>query len=299
MWNVKSAACAMYGVLTLILAVDVRMFREQDPRPVPPSALERGRARGLLDDGVPRLAPDDAMANAAILGELVDDTPPPGETRKGRACEQPARSFAVQIEGRLSWVRFGARAVCQLAALKRTSVAQPGFGARGVGEVGAFVLGRRRAGGRDVEVTRVVVPPFRFTRDTLTFLPADLGRLGAGERLIGTYHTHPDGDLEQGALSEVDLRYMRDGHVDFHGHVGRMASGGDGLDWLFDIVDPRDGGWNVYAHDARRLAALLAVCESTRDCPLNDLRLAGSRYYLLTRSYDDPTGHPSEFWDGR
>ena len=150
-------------------------------------------------------------------------------------------------------MRFGARTVCQLRRLKEISAAQPGFGVRGLGEVAAFLLGRRLDEGSDVDVTRVVVPPFRFNRDAVTFQAADLGPLEAREQMIGTYHTHPDGDLEEGVLSETDLRFMKTGRVNFHGQIGPLRAPGPGLDWLFDIVEPRDGDWNVYAHDQARL----------------------------------------------
>jgi hypothetical protein len=168
----------------------------------------------------------------------------------------------------------------------RARAAQPGFGPHGVGEMGALVLGRRAADGTRVDVTRLVVPPFRFGGDRLTFMHADLGPLAPGESLVGTFHTHPDGDLEQGALSVTDLQFMRTGFANFHGRIGWLGGRSDRLDWLFDIVDPRDGGWNVYAHDAPRLAELLDRCEHTADCPLDDLRLVGSRYYLWTRYYE-------------
>jgi proteasome lid subunit RPN8/RPN11 len=196
----------------------------------------------------------------------------------------------------LSRVRFGARAVCQLERLKEISVAQPGFGARGLAEVAAFVLGTRHRVrprtpsddglGLTVEVTRVVVPPFRFTGATLSFVPADLGPLADGEQLIGTYHTHPDDDWHQGLLSRVDLGFMRAGRVDFHGKVGWLDDDSRDLDWLFDIVEPRNGDWNVFAHDRDILDQLTARCD-TGDCPLNALRLPGTPYYLLARYYED------------
>jgi proteasome lid subunit RPN8/RPN11 len=184
-------------------------------------------------------------------------------------------------------VRFGARAVCQLQRLKRISVAQPGFGRHGLGEVAAFVLGRRLGDGPEVDVTRVVVPPFRFSRDTLTFLPANLGALEPGEAFVGTYHTHPQGDLDEGMLSDVDLRFMRRGQADFAGAVGPLQGRHAGVDWLVDVVETRDGGWNVFAHDERRLFDLLDECDRSDKCPLEDLRTVGSRFYLLTRAFDE------------
>lgn len=268
--------------------------------------LERAQARGEVRPGVPHLDPEDPMANAAVLMAALDDVGYPGlssglssglsaslslgqknDGERVAPCTSRPRTFALLIDGRLSRVRFGGRSVCQLQRLKAISMAQPGFDRRGLGEVAAFIVGRRVPGGSDVDVTRVVVPPFSFTRDTLTFVPADLGPLQGGEQLIGTYHTHPEDDIEQGVLSDIDLRYMHTGYVDFHGQVGRLREGAEGLDWLFDIVEPRDGDWNVYAHDWSRLAGLYMKCETTAECPVNNLRLTGSPYYLLTRYYQE------------
>jgi len=150
--------------------------------------------------------------------------------------------------------------------------------------VAAFVLGKRTKG--DVEVTRIIVPPFRFTGATLSFVPADLGPLADGEQLIGTYHTHPDDDWHQGLLSRVDLGFMRAGHVDFHGKIGWLDNASRDLDWLFDIVEPRNGDWNVFAHDRDILDQLSSRCDDG-DCPLNALRLPGTPYYLLARYYEE------------
>jgi proteasome lid subunit RPN8/RPN11 len=38
----------------------------------------------------------------------------------------------------------------------------------------------------------------RTARDSVRFIDADLGALLPHEKLIGTYHTHPDDDLTQG-----------------------------------------------------------------------------------------------------
>ncbi len=216
------------------------------------------------------------MANQAVLMEALADA----DAHEG--CRP--RTIALALGNRLSRVRFGRRAVCQLARLKEISVAQPGFGARGLAEVAAFVLGRRTRG--DVEVTRIVVPPFRFTGDTLSFVPADLGRLEDGEQLIGTYHTHPDDDWHQGLISRVDLGFMRSGHVDFHGRIGWLDDESRDLDWLFDIVEPRNGDWNVFAHDRDIIDQLTSRCDHG-DCPLNALRLPGTPYYLLARYYEE------------
>ncbi len=202
-------------------------------------------------------------------------------------CQAAPRSFNVLLQDRVSRVRFGARAVCQLRKLKLISKAQPGFGHRGLGEVAAFVLGRRVPDGEDVDVTRVVIPPFKFTGDTVSLLDADLGPLQKDEKLIGTFHTHPEGDLEQGVLSMTDLRYIHHGFIDFHGQVGYLGKESPDVDWLFDIVEPRDGEWNVYAHDREKLAELFAECSSEATCPVDALRLTGSRYYLFTRYYEE------------
>jgi hypothetical protein len=226
------------------------------------------------------------MANRAVLMEALDAVGRDGSDGSGSvACRAGARLVALGLGGRLSRVRFDGRAVCQLQRLKQISVAQPGFGRRGLAEVAAFVLGRRH--GRDVAVTRVVVPPFRFTGATLSFVPADLGPLADGEQLIGTYHTHPDDDWHQGLLSRTDLRFMRSGFADFHGRVGALGGENRDVDWLFDIVEPRAGDWNVFAHDRDRLDALNDECDTDgKRCPLESLRLPGTRYYLLARYYD-------------
>jgi hypothetical protein len=276
MLTLPQTAVGLYLSSALVLsgAFAIRVDPVEDPiRP-----LERAHARGEVEPGVPRLDPADPMANQAVLMEALTAS-------DGSACH--ARTLALAVGGRLSRVRFSGRIVCQLQRLKQISVAQPGFGARGLAEVAAFVLGRRHKG--DVEVTRVVVPPFRFTGATLSFVSADLGALADGEQLIGTYHTHPDDDWHQGLLSRVDLGFMRSGHVDFHGRVGWLDDDSRDLDWLFDIVEPRNGDWNVFAHDRDVLDALAARCDGG-DCPLNALRLPGTPYYLLARYYEDRPG---------
>lgn len=286
MLNPPQAALTLYLSGALALTGGIKMGQVPEGRPVSP--LSRGLARGEVAPGIPRLDPRDGMANAALLMAAVAGVPNRTPAAADpEACEAAPRTFALLLDGRISRVRFGARAVCQLRLLKRISVAQPGFGHRGLGEVAAFVMGRRLADSADVDVSRVVVPPFRFTGDTVTFLDADLGKLWPGEQMIGTFHTHPEGDIEQGVLSSVDLHFMRSGHVDFHGEVGSLRKNGPGLDWLFDIVETRDGDWNVYAHDRTRFEELLHRCALEAECPVNDLRLAGSRYYLLIRHYEE------------
>jgi hypothetical protein len=249
--------------------------------------LERGLLRGEVGPDLPRLEADDAMANAAVLNAALAGVQHPGLGDGSSRCSSKARNFAVYLDGRLSRVRFGARSVCQLQRLKQISVAQPGFEPHGLAEVPAFILGRRLGVGEDVDVTRIVVPPFRFAGDSLTFLAADLGKLEPGERFIGTYHTHPGDDIAQGVLSETDLDYMRDGFVDFGGAVGPLAQANQHLDWLFDIVDPREGDWNVYGHDSKRLGELRDRCARESPCPLNELRLAGSPFNLFARIYEE------------
>jgi proteasome lid subunit RPN8/RPN11 len=273
-------ALALYFSSALVFAGAFGIHADPPEDPIRP--LERAHARGEVEPGVPRLDPADPMANRAVLMEALDAVVAPGGDDD---CHAAARTVALGLGGRLSRVRFGASIVCQLLRLKQISVAQPGFGRRGLAEVAAFVLGRRS--GRDVDVTRIVVPPFRFTGATLALVPADLGPLGRDEQLIGTYHTHPDDDWHQGLLSRTDLRFMRAGFVDFHGHVGPLVIESDDVDWLFDIVEPRVGDWNVFAHDRDRLRALDDECESDdRRCPLESLRLPGTRYYLLARYYE-------------
>lgn len=289
-------ALLAYGLGIAVLGAGY-FLRTERPRHAVHS-LERARLRGEVAPDVPRIDANDAMANAALLNALLAEVPHPDFPRDGRTCQAQARSFAVQLQGRLSRVRFGGRSVCQLRRLKEISVAQPGFGPRGVAEVAAFVLGRHlpptQVGSQnivDVDVSRIVVPPFRFGDSTLTFAAADLGPLAEGEFFIGTYHTHPEGDVSQGVLSETDLEYMRQAVIEFTGDKaqadGSSTTQGPRVDWLFDIVDPKEGDWNVYAHDRTRLAELAELCSKQTPCPLNELRIAGSRFHLLARTYDE------------
>lgn len=275
------------GTATLVLALQLRAEQHRPRLPAPPHRAPERRDTAADPDRPLRLRPDDALGNARVLSSVLLRVPEPGEAAPPgtRPCAAAPRLVPIQLDGQLSLVHFGARAVCQLAELKRISAAQPQAGAHGVGEVAAFVLGVRH--GDDVQVSRLVVPPFRFTGETLTFEAHDLGPLQPGERFLGTWHTHPDGDLEQGLLSFTDLVYMRTGYIDFHGAVGALARPGAGADWLFDIVDPREGDWNVYAHDGRRLRALTLACQFEARCPLNGLRLPGSPWFLQARYYQD------------
>ncbi len=281
----RLAACLTYGLgfCLLLLAWYLRPAQSQPFL----HTLQRGLSRGEIAPDLPRLDAEDAMANAAVLNAALVAVPHPGLGSEPKRCQMRARSFAVLIEGRLSRVRFGGRSVCQLQRLKQISLAQPGFGPHGLAEVPAFVLGRRLSGSEDVDVTRIVVPPFRFGGDSLTFEAADLGPLQSGESFIGTYHTHPEDDIAQGVLSETDIEYMRTGFVDFAGEVGPLDRPSPQLDWLFDIVEPREGGWNVYAHDTHRLSLLRERCSHESPCPLNELRIAGSSFNLLARYYEE------------
>jgi proteasome lid subunit RPN8/RPN11 len=246
--------------------------------------LQRALSRGEVSPGIPRLDPEDAIANAAVLRLALNNVGTPG--RDESECKLGGRRFSVMLDGRTSRVLFDARQVCQLRKLKQISVAQPGYGEHGLGEVAAYVLGRRDRED-EVTVTRIIVPPFRFTGDTVTLPDADLGPLAPGERFVGTFHTHPDDDLEQGLLSETDLHFMRYGHVDFHGKVGYVGAPSPDRDWLFDIVEPRDGEWNVYAHDAKLLDRLRRTCRETDDCPIEELRITGSPFFLFVRHFED------------
>jgi|GEM_PF-6281694 len=251
--------------------------------------LARGLSRGEVAANVPKLDPNDPMANAALLRMALSEIGTPGFDEKD--CTANARHFEILLDGQRSWVRFGSRAVCQLRRLKQISIAQPGFGKHGLGEVAAFLLGRRL--GESVDVTRVIIPPFRFSGDSVNLIDADLGALLPSEKFIGTYHTHPEGDLEEGMLSMRDLAFMEFGKVDFHGEVGRFATRSPRLDWLFDIVEPRDGDWNVYTHDAARLETLRTTCLSNKQrvpgpgCPLDEIRLTGSKHHLHTRFFEE------------
>lgn len=280
----RRATLALYalGLVALVLALGLFRRSHADPPSVHP--LIRGLQRGEAAPSVPRLDPDDAMANAAVLGAALQEVPHPGVDGPVR-CRAKARHFAVMIEGKLSRIRLDARAVCQLLRLKHISVSQPGLGESAVAEIAAFLVGRRL--GDDVDVTRVVVPPFHYSGDTLTFHAARLAALQPGERFIGTYHTHPGGDLDQGVLSETDIAWMETGYVDFAGAVGSLSQPSEQLDWLFDIVDPRTGDWNVYAHDRGLLREMGERCRTGPGCPLNELRLGGSRFNLVARCYEE------------
>jgi hypothetical protein len=149
MLSTPTTAVTLYLSSALVLSGAFAIRSDPPEDPIRP--LERAHARGEVAPAIPRLDPADPMANQAVLMEAlaaVDD---------GAGCR--ARTVALAVGGRLSRVRFAPRIVCQLQRLKEISVAQPGFGARGLAEVAAFVLGRRTRG--DVAVTRVVVPPFR------------------------------------------------------------------------------------------------------------------------------------------
>lgn len=277
MLSPPATVVALYASSFLVLGAAFGI--RSDPQAEPLRPLERAHLRGELEPGVPRLDPGDPMANEAVLMEALAAVADPG-------CDAQGRTIALALGGRLSRVKFAARAVCQLERLKQISVAQPGFGHHGIAEVAAFVLGRRH--GERVDVTRVVIPPFRFTGQTITFLAADLGPLADGEQLIGTYHTHPDDDWRQGVLSAVDLHFMHTGYVDFHGRVGYLHDQDSrDTDWLFDIVETRDGGWNVYAHDRPLLDALYDKCAAGGRCPVDALRIPGTGFYLLTRYYEE------------
>ena len=287
MWSSPRTVLLLYGLSALVLTGAFQARIPLDSAAVSP--LERARSRGDISPGVPRLDAEDPMANAAILGEALD-------RERVRGCSLAPRSFQVHLEGRTRHVRVPSHIVCQLAMLKTISVGQPGFGTRGLAEVAAFLLGKALGDDADeIELARVVIPPFHFTRDSITFLDADLGPLAPGERLVGTYHTHPDDDLSEGLLSITDLRYMHQGHIDFHGQIGWLARPRSGLDWIFDVVDPRDGAWNVFAHDAVRLDAVRKRCELGATCPLDELRLAGSVYYLLVRTYEERSADAGVF----
>src|SRR5262245_1018557 len=117
------AVCALYlaAFITMIIAVQLRTdWTQPERRP-----LARALARGEIEPGVPRLDPDDAMANAAILRMQLAEVGTPGLDEHD--CQASPRRFTILLDGRLSKVRFGARAVCQMQKLKRISVAQPGF----------------------------------------------------------------------------------------------------------------------------------------------------------------------------
>ena len=305
--------------------------------------LERARQRGEIAPDLPRLDANDAMANAALLNAILSEVPHPAFPATASAVRPGPAALRCSFAG-----------ACRAFALGRAlglSASSPeghlGCAARlwsaGPAEVAAFVLGRRLQGPVtqdaivDVDVSRIVVPPFRFGDATLTFTAADLGPLQPGELFIGTYHTHPEGDVSQGVLSETDIDHAASGD-----RVWRRASAGEALaptgtdlsanhaaelppssgtspspagssespprlaplaiprsDWLFDIVDPREGDWNVYAHDGARLSELSALCRSRTPCPLNELRIAGSRFHLLARVYEEQDDDAPQLADRR
>ena len=281
-WGRALLVCALYAIG---LGAAILALSQNRRTPVPSvHALDRARERGMIDDLVPRLDPQDAFANAAILNAILEEVPHPG-LHSDAACQARARIIAVQLNGTLSRVRFSGRQVCQLKRLKEVSTRQEGLGRDEVAEVAAFLLGKRL--GNDVDVTRVLVPPFRFSGDTLDFLAADLGPLAPGEQLIGSYHTHPGDELNQGVLSETDLAYMVSGQVELDGHGRSLNESGPRTDWLLDIVDPKRGDWNAYAHDRKRLLELLGRCGQNAACPLNELRLGGSEFNLYVRFYEE------------
>ncbi len=281
-WGRALFACALYAIGLAAVLIGVG-FKRRSPIPSV-HALDRARERGFIDELIPRLAPQDAFGNAAILNALLDEVPHP-RLASDAQCQKKARLIAVQLDGRLSRIRFSGRQVCQLRRLKEVSMRQEGLGPTEVAEVAAFLLGKRL--GEDVDVTRVVVPPFRFSGDTLDFIAADLGPLAPGEQLIGTYHTHPGTELEQGVLSETDLAYMVSGTAELGGQGASLNDPGPQTDWLLDIVDPKLGDWNAFAHDRKRLGALHDRCIRSTPCPLNELRLGGSEFNLFVRFYEE------------
>src|SRR2546430_13570280 len=118
------AVCALYlaAAVTLVIAVQLRVdYTEPERRP-----LMRALARGEIAPGVPRLDPDDALGNAAVLRMQLAEVGTPGFDEHD--CQAAPRTFHILLDNALSKVRFGGRAVCQLRRLKRVSVAQPGFG---------------------------------------------------------------------------------------------------------------------------------------------------------------------------
>ena len=276
MWSSARAVLGLYGLSCVILTGALQMRVPTPLDSVRP--IDRALERGEVSPGVPRLDPGDPMANAAVLRMVL-------ESESVRDCALAPRRFDVVLDGRARRVRVPSSVVCQLAALKRISVLQPGFGQGGLGEMAAFLLARPY--GDSVELARLVIPPFSFSRDSVHFLDADLGPLGSDERLVGTYHTHPDDDRLEGTPSYTDLRFMRRAHIDFHGALGWVGAPRGGLDWMFDVIDPRDGGWNVYAHDARRLDDLRDRCDTTSTCPLDALRTPGHELSLRVTVYDE------------
>ena len=92
---------------------------------------------------------------------------------------------------------------------------------------------------------------------------------------------------KQGVLSETDLAYMVSGRAEIGGQGASLNDPGPQTDWLIDIVDPKWGDWNAFAHDRRKLKALHARCMASSPCPLNELRLGGSDNNLFVRFYEE------------
>ena len=221
----------------------------QEASAIPPvHALERARERGLIGDLIPRLDPQDAFANAAVLSALLDEVPHP-RLSTGSDCQARARLLVVMLDGRLSRVRFrGGRSVSFAGSKKcRRDRGACQKRSRRSGGVSARQAARRRRGCHASGGAAV-----SFSGDTLDFIAADLGPLSPGEQLIGTYHTHPGSELEQGVLSETDLAYMVSGRAEIGGQGASLNDPGPQTDWLIDIVDPKWGDWNAFAHDRRK-----------------------------------------------
>src|SRR5438105_3734303 len=99
------AVCALYvaAFITLIIAVQLRVdFIEPERRP-----LVRALSRGEVAPGIPRLDPDDALGNAAILRMQLAEVGTPGFDE--HECHAAPRTFNILLDGALSSVRFGAR----------------------------------------------------------------------------------------------------------------------------------------------------------------------------------------------
>ena len=87
-WGRALLVCALY-VLGLG-AVVIGLTHKKRPEAPSVHPLDRARARGMVDDLVPRIDPQDAFANAAILNALLDEVPHP-RLHADAGCQARAR----------------------------------------------------------------------------------------------------------------------------------------------------------------------------------------------------------------
>lgn len=201
-------------------------------------------------------------------------------------ANEPAREFNVDAPGRGSLrVVFPRRHLERLRLMKQISMNQPGLDDYHVAEIPAYIFGVERDG--EVVVTRTEVADFTFEGDTISVLRPKVADLRTGEKIVGTYHTHPYDAERWGVLSEYDIiGVCREINIELSG--GRIINprqNPDKFNHLFDIVDPRNGDWSVYVHNERIYDQLNEIYESSRARrrgirPVNEMRRPTSPYYL-------------------